>query len=167
MMRLRCFKTMALAGKDLRKVSGRSLFFCLGTLAVSFIPGILCAFNETDLAKLLSTKQCRWCNLHNADLSGAQLVVAELANATLVKAGLADANLSRANLSGAFLTNANLTGANLSDAYLVKANLSGADLSDANLSGADLSGAIWTNGARCEQDSIGECKRLDVFGVPK
>lgn len=158
---------MVLTKYGFRKGLWRSLFFCLSTLAAIFIPGISSAFNEADLSKLLSTKQCRWCNLHKAELSGAQLAGADLSNSTLVKAGLAKADLSRANLSGAFLTYANLTGANLSDAYLVKANLSGADLSDANLSGADLSGAIWTNGSRCEKDSIGGCKRPDLFGVPK
>jgi uncharacterized protein YjbI with pentapeptide repeats len=148
-------------------IYGRGFLFCFTFLVVCLIPSIFYAFSEADLARLLSTQQCRFCNLHSADLSGAQLSGAQLSNASLSHAKLSNANLSRANLSGAFLTNANLSGANLSDAYLANANLSNADLSGANLSGADLSGAIWTNGSKCEKGSNGECKLSNLLGEPK
>ena len=159
-----CYKTNPLRRENIPTIFGRAFLFCLTFLVFCLIPGIFYAFSEADLARLLSTKQCRWCNLHSADLSGAQLSGAQLSNASLSNARLSNANLSRANLSGAFLTNANLSGANLSDAYLADANLSNADLSGANLSGADLSGAIWTNGGKCEKGSNGECRLSDLLG---
>jgi uncharacterized protein YjbI with pentapeptide repeats len=163
---LTCYKTNLLGRANIPTIYGRVFLFCLTFLVVCLIPGIFYAFSEADLARLLSTKQCRWCNLRNADLSGAQLSGAQLSNASLSNAKLSNANLSRANLSGAFLTNANLSGANLSDTYLADANLTNADLSGANLSGADLSGAIWTNGSKCEKNSNGECKLLNLLGEP-
>jgi hypothetical protein len=57
------------------------------------------------------------------------------------------------NLSGTDLSNANLTGANLSGADLEYANLEGADLTEAN-----LTYAYWTDGRKCAEGSIGECK---------
>lgn len=125
------------------------------------------AFNEADVARLKTTKQCKWCNFQNADLSGEQLSGAELSNTSLTNANLSKANLSRANLSGSFLMNANLSGANLTDAFLANANLSNANLSGAELSGADLSGAIWTDGSKCEKKSFGECKQLNLLGESK
>lgn len=146
---------------------GSVLLSALAFFVICLIPEFSYAFNEADLTRLLSTKQCRFCNLHSANLSGANLADAQLSNSALTGAQLSKANLSRANLSGAFLTNANLSGANLTDAFLVDANLSNADLSDANLSGADLSNAIWTNGTKCEKKSFGECKQSDLLGKPK
>jgi uncharacterized protein YjbI with pentapeptide repeats len=148
-------------------ICGGPFLSCVIFIVVCLIPGISYPFSEADMAKLLSTKQCSWCNLHSGDLSGAQLSGAQLSNASLSNANLSNANLSRANLSGAFLTNANLSGANLSDAFLADANLSNADLSGANLSGADLSGAIWTNGSKCEKKSSGECKLSNLLGESK
>jgi Pentapeptide repeats (8 copies) len=57
-------------------------------------------------------------DLHNTDLTGANL-----ADANLNHTNLTHANLAGANLNGAFLTYANLTGA----------NLAGADLTDVDL----------------------------------
>jgi hypothetical protein len=136
------------------------LIVCL-SIATSF------AFSEKDLARLLSSKECKFCNLHSADLSNAQLSGAQLSNASLNGAKLSNANLSRANLSEAFLTNADLSGANLTDAYLVNANLSNANLSNANLAGANLSGAIWTDKYKCDKDSYSECKRTSLDGMPR
>lgn len=125
------------------------------------------AFNEAHVTQLKTTKQCKWCNLQNVDLSGAHLSGAELSNTSLTNANLSRANLSRANLSGSFLMNANLSGANLTDAFLANANLSNANLSGADFSGADLSGTIWTDGTKCEKKSIGECKQSDLLGKSK
>lgn len=162
-----CYKTNPLRRENILTTYGRAFLFCLTFLVACFIPGIFYAFSEADLARLMSTKQCRWCNLHSADLSGAQLSGAQLSNASLSNASLSNANLSRANLSGDFLTNTNLSGTNLSDAYLADANLSNADLSGANLSGADLTNAIWTNGGKCEKGSNGECRLSDLLGQSK
>jgi len=136
------------------------------------------AFTQEEVNKVLTTKQCPFCDLTGAqltgtDLSGGRLSGARLSNANLSKANLAgdnlrnadlrhaqllDANLSNADLSGADLANADLAGASL-----VHAKLSGTDLSEAKLSGtdfseADLSGAYWTDGKKCKEGSIGECK---------
>jgi uncharacterized protein YjbI with pentapeptide repeats len=137
--------------------------FCV----ICFAASISFAFNEAHVAQLLSTKQCQWCNLQNADLTSAQLSGAQLSNTSLTGAQLSKANLTRANLSGAFLMNANLSDANLTDAFLASANLTNANLSGANLSGADLSGVIWLDGTKCEKKSIGECKQSNLLGESK
>ena len=160
------YKTNLSGNKDIPTIYGRVFLSCLTFLVVCLIPDILYAFSEADLARLLSSKECKFCNLHNADLSNAQLSGAQLSNAILNSAKLSNANLSRANLSEAFLTNADLSGANLTDAYLVNANLSNANLSNANLAGANLSGVIWTDKNKCEKNSYGECKRTNLEGSP-
>lgn len=142
-------------------------FSILAFLSFIFSSSVSLGFNEADIARLKSSKQCKWCNLQNAQLSGEQLSGAELSNTSLTNANLAKANLSKANLSGAFLMNANLSGANLTDAFLANANMSNANLSGTELSGADLSGAIWTNGSKCEKKSFGECKQSNLLGESK
>ena len=82
--------------------------------------------NQEDLAILKATRNCPYCVLLEANLSGADL---------------SDAGLCRANLFGANLSGANLTGADLRGANLIKTNLSGADLSGANLSQVNLTHA--------------------------
>lgn len=135
------------------------------TVIILFIiPDMSYAFKQTDLDKLLATKQCQWCDLRNADLSDAQLSGAQIANTNLSGANLSGADLSDVNLSGAVMSGANLHNANLSGAYLSgaklnNANLSGADLSDANFSGANLSGATWKDGRKCDDDTIEQCTR--------
>ena len=161
------YKTHYSRRGNIARIFCKVFLFASTFLAGCLISDFSYAFNEADLARLLSTKQCQWCNLHDADLSGAQLSGAQLSNASLTSARLTNANLSRTNLSGAFLMNANLTGAKLIDAFLVNANLSNANLTDADFSGADLSGAIWTDGTKCEKKSFGECKQSNLLGEPK
>ena len=139
------------------KRNGIIIISCLTCFASTSCLASL-SFNQADLDKLLSTKECQWCDLHNADLSGAKLAGAQLSGANLSGARLPGADLSGANLSSTYLRNADFSGANLSNAYLDKANLTGAEIKDANLSGANLSDAIWTDGTRCDKDSIKECK---------
>ncbi len=81
---------------------------------------------EENVAQLLSTRKCPGCDLHGANLKGAQLE---------------NADLKGANLSGADLMNAELSGADLSNADLTNANLEASVLSNANLNGAKLDGA--------------------------
>ena len=66
------------------------------------------AFDEKDLATLLSTKSCVRCNLSGADLKGMDLSGADLRRANLRDADLKDANLAGANLDGADLRRADL-----------------------------------------------------------
>lgn len=68
------------------------------------------------------------------------------------------ADLSVVNLTGANLAGADLTGADLSGAILFDANLEGANLTDVLLKGTNLSNAIWMDGSKCAEGSIGECK---------
>jgi len=131
---------------------------CLIYFASFFLPSVSHAFNQADVDKLLATKECQWCDLHNADLSAAKLPGAQLSGANLSGAKLSGADLSGASLSAAYLRNTDLSGANLSNAYFDKANLTGAEMKAANMSGANLSDAIWTDGTRCDKDSIKECK---------
>jgi len=86
-------------------------------------------------------------NLSGADLIGARLHEADLSGADLSRTNLSEANLRQANLSWANLSGADLNGANLRVAALIGANLNRADLSGAylnwaNLSQADLRGAL-------------------------
>lgn len=101
---------------------------------VFLLPGGAAAFSQTDLETLKATKVCQGCDL-------------------------TDANLSGANLSGANMSVANLKGANLSGANLSGANLSGANCTGyrTNLESVNLSGAIWIEGSKCQQGSIGQC----------
>ena len=80
-------------------------------------------------------------NLHNANLSGADLRGADFHGANLHNADLSSANLRGADFHGANLHNANLSGADFYGANLLNANLRGADLHNADLSGANLRGA--------------------------
>ena len=154
-------------------------FIVLIVAALCIAPGMSYAFKQADLDRLMTTKQCQWCDLRNADLAGAQLSGAQIANTNLAGADLSGAdltdanlastvmsgvNLQKADLSGAYmngtrLQRANLSGANLSKARLNNANLLDANLSDTNFSGVSLSGTTWNDGRKCDDDSMEECIR--------
>lgn len=123
------------------------------------------ADNFAHTQQLLSTKECKGCNLSQvglvfAGLSGADLSEANLRNANLSRADLSGVDLSGADLSGASLAGANLTGANLAGA-----NLRGADLRDALLIDTDLTGAnleyAFMQGAVGLPDTIDDDKARD------
>jgi uncharacterized protein YjbI with pentapeptide repeats len=103
--------------------------------------------HDTNLSRAnLQDANLRDANLSGTKLSGADLRKANLFGAKLPGADLSRARVSGANLLGADLQGADLSGANLYVARLIGANLSEADLSaaslsEANLFGADLSGA--------------------------
>ncbi|WP_211942252.1 pentapeptide repeat-containing protein [Cylindrospermopsis raciborskii] len=80
------------------------------------------AYSQSDLDRLLETRECPECDLSDADLS--------------------DAYLRRADLTGANLRGAKLKHAKLKDADLSDADLSGAYLRGADLTGADLTCAV-------------------------
>lgn len=105
------------------------------------------AENAEHVRQLLSTRQCRGCDLSRAGLVFANLAGADLSGANLAGANLSQANLTGANLRGANLTQVSLSGANLNGAILTGANLGGADLRGAYLGNADLSGAQLENAA--------------------
>jgi uncharacterized protein YjbI with pentapeptide repeats len=126
--------------------------------------GTLSAYNETDLQKLKTTKNCADCDLSGALLMHWVLSGADLSGADLTGANLTGANLTGANLTGAWLPGANLAGANLSSAIMTSASLANANLFRAKLSGSNLlftnlAGATWTDGSRCERHSSGWCKK--------
>lgn len=133
------------------------------------VPSEVSAFKQEDLDKVQATKQCTFCDLAGApltglDISGGRLSGTKLSGANLSKANLSGANVRNANLHGAQLVGANLSNGDLSGASLAHAKLTGADLSEAKLSGTDLSeanlsGAYWTDGKKCKEGSIGECKK--------
>ncbi len=79
-------------------------------------------------------------DLHEADLSGANLSDADMRSAILYGANLNGANLKNAKLSDANLYNADLIKSNLTGADLTGANLSLADLVETNFSGATITG---------------------------
>jgi uncharacterized protein YjbI with pentapeptide repeats len=110
-------------------------------------PGVSTHASQADVARLLSTGSCKFCDLTKANLSGANLSGANLDGAKLIAANLNFANLtgaylSDANLMGANLFRANLSGAYMASAKLIFANLELATLSGANLHSADLYKAI-------------------------
>ena len=137
-------------------------FFCFACLSFCLAPLAAHAFKQTDLDKLLATRECRWCDLTNADLAGAALSGADLSGANISRAKLSGADLSNSNLSTTYMRDTDLSRANLNGAFMGKANLNGATLTGANLNGADLSGATWTDGSKCENKSIGDCVRNEA-----
>ena len=110
--------------------------------------------------------------LSKADLVGAQLGGADLTGAWLVQANLIGTWLGRADLTGAQLSGADLTDAGLYEANLTGAQLSGANLTDAGLGGASLTGAQLTGanltGARVtlgtlSQEQLGTARHTDTI----
>jgi hypothetical protein len=104
----------------------------------------------------------RGADLKNADLGWARLNSAQLGGSNLAYtrfegADLSYADLSRAQLFGANLSHADLSSADLSGADLSYADLRGARLAAATLTGARLDNAVWPDGRRCDQGSVGRC----------
>ena len=108
---------------------GSLLLWGIITAATMVAGGAGHAFSPADIQKLIATGSCQECDLSGADLS--------------------DTDLSRADLSGA-----DLSGAKLDDTVLY-----GSDLSGAKFDGADFSGTTWTDGTRCNEGSVGRCKK--------
>ncbi len=145
------------------KRQGHILALCLVSFVLCLSPRVTHGFKQSDVDKISNTKECQWCDLRGANLSGSDLSDASLSGANLSEARLKGANLTGANLSTAYLRNADLSGANLTGAFLDKANLNGANLTGANLTGAKLSKATWTDGEKCDEGSTGECKQSRVI----
>ena len=90
-------------------------------------------FNRSHFDQLLRYNRCPGCYLYHA-------------------------KLSYIDLTGADLRGAALSGATFRYTTLRNANLKGAQIGGASFSGADLSGAIWIDGRRCVEGSIGVCR---------
>lgn len=96
---------------------------------------------ENPVDRLLSTGQCRGCDLSGVDLSEAHLIGADLRDANLQGATLVRTNLEGADLTGANLTDANLTEAMLSDSVLDRTVLNRVNLTNATLYNITAAGA--------------------------
>ncbi|MEA5472019.1 pentapeptide repeat-containing protein [Spirulina sp. 06S082] len=104
---------------------------------------------QNPVDRLLSTGQCRGCDLSGVDLSEAHLIGADLRDANLEGAMLVRTNLEGADLTGANLTDADLTEAMLSDSILDRTILNRVNLTNATLynitaAGAEMSELILT-----------------------
>ena len=118
----------------------------------------------------LSSALLNMANLSNANLTGAKLFNTDFHSTNLNGANFTGANFSGSDLAtmsfdGVNLSNANFTGANLDATHFKSANLKGANFTGAKgidrmvyFDGADLSGATWTDGRKCVDGSIGDCR---------
>ena len=97
--------------------------------------------NPEHVAALRATKQCRGCDLSNAQLGGFQGQNADLINADLTDASFYGGSLKGADLTGAILTRTNLAMADLSGAV-----------------GALLDAAITDERTTCPDGTAGPCK---------
>jgi uncharacterized protein YjbI with pentapeptide repeats len=111
--------------------------------------------------------------------TGAVFQDAEMVNVTLIRLDLRNANLKKSvfpedtNLENTNLENATFEGAKLEKCWFSEAKLKGTNFNHANLKlaffqyahdielasfkGADLTYAIWADGIRCLERSIGKC----------
>lgn len=147
-----------------------------GAALVMVMVFVLCpatsrAFKQSDLDKLLATKQCAFCDLRQADLSGKDLSGGRLSGANLSDANLSGANLSGANLRTCTLRRAQLSGANLAGADLSRADMTdgrvmSANLVDAKMMRVDLTKAVLSNSDLTNADLTGaDLKGADIFGA--
>ena len=90
-------------------------------------------FNKNHYYQAVRTKRCPACQLYHA-------------------------HFSKQDMSGANFRGATLIGATFRGATLRRADFRGAKIGGADFSGADLFNAIWINGKRCLEGSVGYCK---------
>ena len=103
------------------------------TTGLATITPIQAWAGDAEVMQLLSSKQCRGCDLRRANLVHADLSGADLQGADLSGANLSQANLQGANLNQANLTAASLFGSDLSEATALEADFRGTDLREAYL----------------------------------
>ena len=111
---------------------------------------------DAEVMQLLSTGQCRGCDLRRANL-----VHADLSGADLEGADLSGANLSQAALEGTNLQAANLRDSSLFGANLRQADLRKADLHNTDFRGTDLAGVMSSPGSFAQSHLEG------AFNLPK
>jgi uncharacterized protein YjbI with pentapeptide repeats len=119
------------------------------TIANLSIMAIAQAENPAHVNRLITTRQCPYCDLYRANLS--------LAN--LRGANLLGADMYRVDLKLTDLRDANLAAANLYEADLRGADLTGAILDGADLGNAKLCGTIMPDGIKSQQGCPPEKKR--------
>ena len=136
------------------KISMIVIFTVTVALAISIFSSPVWASDQKDLQKFYSTHSCRDCDLSFLNLSNAIFPGLDVKGANMRGAVLAYGKFTGSNFRKVDFTEANLTYANFSGADLRKA-----DLTKATIAGADFTGAIWINGKRCLQGSIGMCKQ--------
>ena len=73
--------------------------------------------------------------------------------------GLIQGDLGSINLSGARLNKVRFQSSNLTHADLSEAILLEADLSSARLEQVNFSKALWLDGKKCQDKSLGSCQR--------
>ena len=106
-------------------------------------------------------------NFNKSIMMNSILAFGSFSEAAFVRANLYETNFQGANLEKTDFTSANLTrakflGASLIEANFTNSNLFEADFTSSNIlnakfEGANLNNAIWTDGAKCGPNSIGEC----------
>ncbi|MFV1982359.1 MAG: pentapeptide repeat-containing protein [Thiohalomonadales bacterium] len=111
--------------------------------------------------------------LSNVDMSNSLISSASLTGANLLNVNFSNADFSYTELSisrlknvdyshaimvGAILRNSDLINVNFSNSDLRYLNLTGSILKNTNFSEANLSNAIWIDGRKCANNSIGICK---------
>ena len=89
--------------------------------------------------------------------TGARLNSADIRYADLSGSDLSHADLRKADMKGTTLRNTDLSYTDLTGADLSYADLTGANLGGSQLTGAMLDHAIWPNGRKCAEGSIGTC----------
>ena len=107
------------------------------TVAAAMFANSASAFDPDDLQKLLTTKECRECDLGDANLYGA----------ILEGANLYHANMKGASMFGAYLQGSNLESSDLEGADLSAANLESADLKFTYMNGVTFCNTIMLDGS--------------------
>ena len=111
---------------------------------------------------IADTADLEGANLSNAwfrysKLSGARLNSADIRYTDLSNADLSHAELRAADMKGSALRNTDLSYADLTGVDLRYADLTGANLGGSVLTGARLDHAIWPDGRKCPEGSLGNC----------
>ncbi len=95
--------------------------------------------------------------LTSASFNGSSMKSANLGYANLDNAQLSYVDFTDAVLKGASMRNADMTRVVLNNADLRYSDMSGARIGGLQITNARLTGAIWTNGKKCKEGSLGKC----------
>ncbi|MCB1870231.1 MAG: pentapeptide repeat-containing protein [Gammaproteobacteria bacterium] len=96
-------------------------------------------------------------SFRDSGFTGARLIRANLRYADLSGSDLSHAELREADMKGATLRNTDLSYTDLTATDLRYADLTGANLGGAVLTGALLDHALWSDGRKCAERSVGNC----------
>ena len=121
-------------------------------------------FTNANLAGAILHNSYLGANFTGANFTGTNLDAKKFSGLNCSNANFTGATLRASDFSSANLQSANLQGTNLDSTHFKSANLKEANLTGAQniqlmyLDKADLSGATWTDGRKCKEGSIGDCK---------